>query len=183
MVFLIHTELRCTVSHTSDLNTCRSDSGQLSAQRHEEANKRRTRMRSFRLPENCRLLGYYAACSGHSLQTFRDNISVPATFKGQESRTEACRPSAIHHQIISLSVPLISLLLATRVNSTAIFRFQLRVMCRSRHAGRSRISRRCRLMRQHNSTNVNAQGLEIFRFFVQLLGLLFARKVTRRVGL
>jgi len=27
--------------------------------------------------ENCALLGYYAACSGNSLPTFRDSISVP----------------------------------------------------------------------------------------------------------
>jgi hypothetical protein len=27
--------------------------------------------------ENCSLLGYYAACSGMSLPTFRDNISGP----------------------------------------------------------------------------------------------------------
>ena len=27
--------------------------------------------------KNCRLLEYYAACSGNSLPTFRDNLSVP----------------------------------------------------------------------------------------------------------
>jgi len=27
--------------------------------------------------DNCALLGYYAACSGNSLPTFRDNLSVP----------------------------------------------------------------------------------------------------------
>ena len=27
--------------------------------------------------DNCILLGYYAACSGNSLPTFRDNLSVP----------------------------------------------------------------------------------------------------------
>jgi len=29
--------------------------------------------------EHCLLLGYYAACSGHSLPTFRDNLSVPSS--------------------------------------------------------------------------------------------------------
>ena len=28
-------------------------------------------------PINCALLGYYAASSGNSLSTFRDNLSVP----------------------------------------------------------------------------------------------------------
>jgi hypothetical protein len=27
--------------------------------------------------ENCALMGYYAASSGHSLPTFQDNLSVP----------------------------------------------------------------------------------------------------------
>jgi hypothetical protein len=31
------------------------------------------------LTENCVLLGYYAASSGNSLPTFRDNISVPSS--------------------------------------------------------------------------------------------------------
>ena len=29
--------------------------------------------------EPCALLGYYAACSGNSLPTFRDNLSVPSS--------------------------------------------------------------------------------------------------------
>jgi hypothetical protein len=45
-------------------------------------------IRSLRrkLDENCSLLGYYAASSGNSLQTFQDNLSGPI-FKGQESWT------------------------------------------------------------------------------------------------
>jgi len=29
--------------------------------------------------ENCALLGYYATCSGYSLPTFRDNLTVPSS--------------------------------------------------------------------------------------------------------
>jgi len=29
------------------------------------------------MDENCDLLGYYAACNGNFLPTFRDNLSVP----------------------------------------------------------------------------------------------------------
>jgi hypothetical protein len=29
--------------------------------------------------ENCFLMGYYAACDGNSLATFRDNLSVPSS--------------------------------------------------------------------------------------------------------
>ena len=36
------------------------------------------------LDETCVLLGYYVACSGNSLPTFQDNLSVPI-LKGQES--------------------------------------------------------------------------------------------------
>ena len=38
-----------------------------------------TRYVHFVWLENCILLGYYAACNGNSLPTFRDNISVPST--------------------------------------------------------------------------------------------------------
>jgi hypothetical protein len=31
------------------------------------------------IDENCALLGYYAASSGNSLPTFRDNLSVPSS--------------------------------------------------------------------------------------------------------
>ena len=36
---------------------------------------------SFRheVDDNCALLGCYAACSGNSLPTFRDNLSVPSS--------------------------------------------------------------------------------------------------------
>jgi hypothetical protein len=36
---------------------------------------------SFRreIDENCFVLRYYAACSGNSLPTFRDNLSVPSS--------------------------------------------------------------------------------------------------------
>jgi hypothetical protein len=62
------------------LDTRPSDSGQCSTVFNTTAcrrTKRCKRMRDFRLPENCAVLGYYAACSGNSLPTFRDNISVP----------------------------------------------------------------------------------------------------------
>jgi len=36
------------------------------------------RFSEYFTPENCALLGNYAACCGNSLPTFRDNISVPA---------------------------------------------------------------------------------------------------------
>jgi len=38
------------------------------------------RISGFRreVDENCALLGYYAASSGNSLPTFRDNLSVPS---------------------------------------------------------------------------------------------------------
>jgi len=39
--------------------------------------------------QNCALLGYYAAGSGNSLQTFRDNIGP--NFKFQESKKEIAR--------------------------------------------------------------------------------------------
>ena len=34
---------------------------------------------SRELDVNCSLLGYYVACSGNSLPTFRDNLSVPSS--------------------------------------------------------------------------------------------------------
>jgi len=40
--------------------------------------------------ENCVLLGCYAASSGNSLTTFRDNLSGPI-FKGQESTRNVCK--------------------------------------------------------------------------------------------
>ena len=40
--------------------------------------------------ENCVLLGYYAASSGNSLSTFRDNLSVPSSkFKNLENGSHA----------------------------------------------------------------------------------------------
>ena len=85
--------------------------------------KRCTRMSDFRFPENCALLGYYAACSGNSLPTFRDNISVP--FQGPRIQKEAVNPNTTHHQIISKCH---SFHCCSRDKSTAIFRFELRVM-------------------------------------------------------
>jgi hypothetical protein len=36
-------------------------------------------LKSSNILENCALVGYYAASSGNSLPTFRDNVSVPSS--------------------------------------------------------------------------------------------------------
>jgi hypothetical protein len=40
----------------------------------------------LKLNENCVPLGYYAACSGNTLPTFRDNLSVPFSMVKTTSR-------------------------------------------------------------------------------------------------
>jgi len=44
-----------------------------------DSTKPETSSFSREVDENCTLQGYYAACSGNSLPTFRDNLSVPSS--------------------------------------------------------------------------------------------------------
>ena len=142
------------------LNTRPSDSGQCSNTTACRRTKRCTRVCGFRLPENCDLLGYYAACSGNSLSTFRDNISVPSSGAENPNRKPVTPvPHTTRWIWKCRSFPCFS-----RVNSTAVFRFELRAMCSSRHAGMLRISKKCQLMRQHDFTKIGVKGLGFLDF-------------------